>query len=1062
MSHRPATPRMPLGARRCRARMSRVPILLAVFGMLAVPCQGAARRGPPVIMSRDTVGPLGALHWRLIGPFRAGRVLATAGVPGDPTTFYFGAVGGGVWKTVNAGVTWEPIFDDQSIASIGALALAPTDPDVIYVGTGEADMRSDITYGDGVYRSDDAGRHWTHVGLEATRHIGKLLVDPRDPNIVLVAALGHAYGPNRERGVYRSDDGGRTWSKVLYRDENTGAVDLARDPSNPDVVFATLWNARRTTWSQYPPEEGAGSGIWRSTDGGRTWSEITGHGLPTGRLGRIGVSVAPGGRRVWALIEATDGGGLYRSDDGGASWSFVSGDGRITTRGWYFGRVFADPKDADVVYLPNRGIVRSTDGGATFTTIKGSPGGDDYHYVWIDPQQPRHMIQGSDQGASISLDDGRTWSSWYNQPTAQFYHVAADSQFPYRLYGAQQDAGSVAISSRSDLGEITYRDWFQPGLGEAGYIAPNPRDPNIVYGGDTYGGVFRYDRRNGQVHVISPAPAAGFATPLSERKYRFTWTSPIVFDPHEPSTLYLGAQKVLRTRDGGLQWEEVSPDLTGPGGGRGVVYTIAPSPVREGVVWAGTDDGRIQLTTNGGSSWRDVTPAGLAAWSKISLIDASSRDVGTAYAAVDRHRLDDFGAYIYRTHDSGAHWQRIDAGIPDGAFVRAVRADPEKNGLLYAGTERGVYVSFDDGAHWQSLQLDMPMSPVRDLAIVRGDLVAATHGRSFWILDDVSPLRQMQAAAAAASGELHLLRPRPAVRLSRSESHDTPLPPEEPQGENPPAGAIIDYWLSTGGGPVTLEVLAPSGAVIRRFSSEDTFRVAESQYFMDEWLPEPSALTRRPSRLNRFVWDLRYPPPPASSYDYSIAAIAGHGTVPEPQGPLVPPGEYTLRLTAGGRTDTQPLRVIRDPRVEVPDSVFRAQLALALDIWNAMADARALQQEIDSTAARLRALDGARLESTGRNALSAAGRAIAGLHPGAIGDAMASLEGAVQSADREPPRQVREAFQQMQAQLAAERSRWDALRDGDLSSLDARLKRRGLPPVTASRAEPRRTAAPWR
>ncbi|MEJ2186051.1 MAG: hypothetical protein P8Z36_08955, partial [Gemmatimonadota bacterium] len=917
-----------------------------------------------------------AMRWRMIGPFRAGRVLAAAGIPGNASTFYFGAVAGGVWKTENAGLTWEPLFDAEPIASIGALAVARSDPSVLYVGTGEADMRSDITYGNGVYRSTDGGAHWRHVGLEDTRQIGKVLVDPMDPDIVLVAALGHAYGPNVQRGVFRSEDGGRTWTKVLYRDENTGAVDLAWDPANPDVVYATLWNARRPPWSQYPPEEGPGSGIYKSTDEGRTWTELTGHGLPDGPLGRVGVTVS--GDRVYAIVEVQAGGGaggaspaagqparsgLYRSDDGGASWRFMSDDGRITTRMWYFGRLFVDPSNPDVVYLPNRGIVRTEDGGGTFTTIKGSPGGDDYHYLWIDPTDGARMIFGADQGAGVSLDRGQTWSSWYNQPTAQFYHVVTDNRFPYWVYGAQQDAGTVAIRSRSDYGLITFRDWHPVGAGEAGYIAPDPKDPDIVFGGDTYGGVYRFDNRTGQRQDISPAPTASFSTPMSQRTYRFTWTSPIVFDPLDPNTLYLGAQVILKTTDGGLHWDSASPDLTGarPGtpdegpltvqnaGPRGhaVVYTIAPSPVKEGVIWAGTDDGLIQRTTDGGAHWHDVTPQDLKPWSRISVIDASHSDPATAYAAVDRHRLDDVNPYIYRTRDGGEHWDLVVEGIPYGAFVRAVRADPKKPGLLYAGTELGVYVSFDDGGHWQPLQLNLPVSPVRDLAVHDNDLVAATHGRAFWILDDVTPLRQLSPDIVKENE--FLFRPAAAYRLRRSENTDTPLPPEEPHGENPPAGAIIDYWLGAQpSGPVKLDILDGQGHVVRSFASTDTATPpASPPYFMDWWLPQFRPPTTHKGD-NRFVWDLRYPAPPAPGYSYSIAAIAGKGTIAVPRGPLVRPGTYTVRLTVDGRTQTQPLTVKADPRVPVPDSAFAHQLDLALDIWHAMADAMALQKRVDT------------------------------------------------------------------------------------------------------------------
>ncbi len=1014
---------------------------------------------------------LSGLRWRLIGPFRAGRALSAAGVPGNSSTFFFGAVAGGVWKTVNAGVTWEPIFDGQPIAGVGALAVAASDTNVIYVGTGEADMRSDITYGNGVYRTSDGGKTWQHVGLDDTRHIGRILIDPKDPNTVLVAALGHAYGSNDDRGVYRSTDGGETWTRTLFRNDSTGAVDLAWDPASPDVVYATLWNAHRTPWSQYPPDEGAGSGIWKSEDEGRTWTEITASpGLPSGKLGRIGVATAEGGRRVYAIIEATKGAGLYRSDDGGAHWRFLSDDSRITTRGWYFGRVFVDPSNPDIVYMPNRGIVRSKDGGRTLETIKGEPGGDDYHYVWIDPKDGTHIIQASDQGTNISLDDGATWSSWYNQPTAQFYHVVTDDRFPYWVYGAQQDAGTVGIASRSDYGQLTFRDWMPVGAGEAGFIAPDPADPDIIYGGDTYGAVYRFDRRTGQRQDISPTPATSFDTPMNLRSHRFTWTSPIVFDPFDPKTIYLGAERVLKTTDGGLHWTAASPDVTGATEaarkqagpltvenagprGHGVVYTIAPSPAREGVIWAGTDVGKIQLTQDGGKTWRDVTPPGLGPWSKISLIDAAHGDAATAYAAVDRHRLDDLTPLIYRTHDAGAHWTKITDGIPRGAFVRAVRADPVQPGLLYAGTELGVYVSFDDGARWQPLQLNLPTVPVRDLAIHGADLIAATHGRSFWVLDDVAPLRQLAAGSVAAE-PFHLFAPEPAFRLRRSNNRDTPLPPEEPHGQNPPAGAILDWWLKdAAAGPATLVITDSAGDVVRTITGADTPPpYSEIPFFTTEWLPRPQPLTTH-AGVNRFVWDLRYPRPPASSYSYSISAIPGEGTVAEPEGPLVAPGTFTVKLTIGGKTETRRLVVKPDPRVHVPDSVFAIQLAAAKQIVADMKEGAAAAREIAPVRARLDSLRAAKLPADAARRVEALAGHLSLIQPAALADRMGGLLTVVEGADRVPPDQVRVAYTNLHARLGVEIARWNHLKRTELPGLDAALKKAGVRGIEVARGQ---------
>lgn len=1013
-----------------------------------------------------------ALRWRLIGPHRGGRVLAVAGLPGDPATFYFGAVDGGVWRSRNAGVTWEPLFDSQPVASIGALAVAPSDASIIYVGTGEAAIRSDITYGAGVYKSTDGGVHWRMMGLAATRHIGRILIDPRNPDVVLVAALGHAYGPNPERGVFRSTDGGRTWTKVLYKNPDTGAIDLAADPGDPQVVYAALYQARRTPWEQYPPDEGPGSGLYKSTDGGATWAPLAGHGLPAGPVGRIGLAVGGastgrgGNARVYALIGAASGAGLYRSDDGGPSWQLAGTDPRITSRNWYFCRVTVDPTNPDVVYVPNVALLKSTDAGKSFTVLKGQPGGDDYHELWVDPRSSQRMIVGSDQGAVVSLDGGRTWSSWYNQPTAQFYHVVTDDAFPYRVFGAQQDAGTAGVASRSDYGEITFRDWAPVGAGESGYIAPDPLDPDIVYGGDTYGGVHRFDRVTGQSQDISPSPIAAFGLPMPRRKYRFTWTSPLVFDRVDRHALYLGAQMVLRTTDGGLHWEAISPDLTGAAvrpspadsgpttvanaaaRGYGVVYTIAPSPRAAGLLWVGSDDGLIHRTADGGRHWRDVTPPGLLPWSAISLLEASPFDTAVAYAAVDRHRLDDFAPYVYRTRDSGAHWARADAGIAANAYVQAVRADPVRPGLLYAGTETGVYVSFDDGDHWQSLQLDLPTVSVRDLALHGRDLIAATHGRSFWILDDLTPLRQLSDSVVRAPA--HLFAPAPAIRLRRSVSNDTPLPPEEPYGTNPPAGAVIDYWLQAAtSGVVTLEIRNRAGDLVRRFASDERATPpAEPPPFADEWLPRFEPPTTD-AGLNRFVWDLRYAPPPtpAGRASYSIAAIAGQGTVAEPQGPLVVPGDYEVRLSVAGRTYTRPLRVELDPRVHVADSALAAQLRVALAIRDAMAQQHALGVGVRRVRDQLRGLGSRSLDGVTRESIAALDRVVDSLARAAVivGGDLGGLETAVESADREPTGAVRDAFAELRDRIGTADRRWQALLASELPALNARLRRQGAP-----------------
>jgi photosystem II stability/assembly factor-like uncharacterized protein len=1017
------------------------------------------------------------LRWRCIGPFRGGRALAAAGVPGEPETFYFGAVGGGVWKTTDMGRVWKPIFDAAPIASIGALAVAPSNPSVIYVGTGEADMRSDISYGDGVYKSTDAGKTWHNIGLRETRHIGRILVDSHNPDTVLVAALGRAYGPNSERGVFRSTDGGHRWQKVLYKDENTGAVDLAFDPDDSQTVFATLWRTRRPPWSTYAPLGGPGSGLYKSTDEGATWTEISGHGLPSGEFGRIGVAVSAGnhGQRVYAVVDAKQKGGLYRSDDGGADWTLVSTDRRIHQRGWYFGTVTVDPHDPNRVYIPNVSLYRSTDGGKTFTSIKGAPGGDDYHLLWLGPSDSRHMIVASDQGVTISLDDGQTWSSWFNQPTAQFYHVATDNQFPYKVYGAQQDSGTAGTLSRSDYGQITLRDWRPVGGDEGGYIVPDPSDPNFVYAGGTLGELHRFNRNTGESQDISPWPSVSFGTEISGRKYRFTWTSPIVFSPQDPNMLYMGAQVLLETDDRGMSWQAISPDLTGTEAGAaiaqgplavsnamqrgyGVIYTIAPSPISPGLIWVGTDTGLIQLTRDGGKTWENVTPKGLAPWSKISLIDASRFDLGTAYAAVDRHRVDDFRPYIYRTHDYGKTWTQISGGIADTAYVHAVREDSERKRLLYAGTETGIYVSFDDGGHWQPLQLNLPVAPIHDLVVHGDDLVVATHGRSFWILDDITPLRQLSPDVASA--DAHLFRPAVALRVRGNQNRDTPLPPETPAGQNPPEGAIFDYYLKAASTtPVALEIVDPEGNVVRRFSSSDVPPSVDfSQLaFPPYWVEVPHILSENAGE-HRFVWDLRYFTPQWLFHEYSMAAVVGETPV-APRGPLVLPGKYEVRLTADGRTYRQLLEVKEDPRVSTSSADLARQLQLELQITDSVTNDMSVYNQISGLRKQLEQMQ---KETSGRprsakvaaavTALDNKLAALAGANPIPGGTAslatangtLAALLNAVESADAAPTAQSYALFEETQRSLQALLASWQKIQQQDVAELNRLARRSGL------------------
>jgi photosystem II stability/assembly factor-like uncharacterized protein len=884
-----------------------------VLGIIVLVSAAALRAQPA---SRVDPSLYSGLRWRSIGPFRAGRVNGVAGVPGQPNLFYAGSVGGGVWKTTNSGRTWFPIFDSQPIASIGAVAVAPSNSDIVYVGSGEADMRSQISYGNGMYRSSDAGKTWSHVGLDNTRQIGKILIDPRDPNVVLVAALGHVYGPNPDRGVFKSRDGGRTWQKVLFKSNDIGAIDLAFDPTDSQTVYASLWNTRRPPWSVYPPSYGPGSGLYKSTDGGANWQQITA-GLPTEGLGRIGIAVAPSNRnRVYVIVDAKEG-GLYRSDDAGATFTKASSDARIWGRGWYFGKLAVDPKNADLVYSSNTGVYRSRDGGRTFgEPFKGSPGGDDYHQLWIYPDDGNRMILGGDQGAVISVDglnDHPTWSSWLNQSIAELYHVAPDYHLPYWVTGAQQDSGAVRVRSRGKFANITMRDW-EPlcAGGESGYTAPDPLRPQIVFGGTVeWCNVETGERKNVTPEVNLPSPA------------RHTWTNPLVFSLADPHALYFGNQFVFKTTDGGEHWTRISDDLTRPQpavpsnldaataddydrtrGRGGVVYTIAPSPLRARLVWIGTDDGLIKVTPDDGKTWSDVTPPELTPWSKVVMMDASHFDANVAYAAVDRHRLTDNEPYIYRTRDMGKSWQKITRGLPAGVYLQTIKEDPKKRGLLAAGTELGVFVSFNDGDDWQSLQLNLPATSNRDLAFKDDDLIVATHGRGFWILDDISALRQISEVGTAPA---YLFKPSTATILPTPTDDGTPTQKDEAWAENPPAGAIIDYYLKLAAtGPLVLEILDGSGSSVRRYASTDPVVPIDPNTLVTNavWQRPQEALATT-AGMHRFVWDLR-PQPPSG----------GRGGGGGGRGGAMPvsPAAYSVKLTVNGQSYTQPLVVKADPR----------------------------------------------------------------------------------------------------------------------------------------------------
>ena len=881
------------------------------------------------------------LHWRPIGPFRGGRTKAAAGVPTSPGVFYVGAVNGGVWRTVDYGRTWTPIFDDQPTGSIGAIAVALSNPDVIYVGSGEGLQRPDLSTGDGVYRSVDGGRSWKHLGLREGQQIPQIAVDPKDPNRLFVAVLGHPYGPNEERGIFRSTDGGETFQRVLYKDADTGGADVVIDPANPRVVYAALWEARQAPWEN-GEFSGPGSGLYKSADGGTTWKALT-RGLPDFEhdgLGRIGLGIAPSrSSRLFATVATKQGGFLYRSDDAGESWARICDDPRVAERADDFAEVKVDPVNPDIVYTASVVTWKSTDGGRSFTAFRGAPGGDDYHRIWIDPLRPATMLLASDQGAVVTVNGGATWSSWYNQPTAQMFHVNADNAFPYRVCGGQQESGAACVLSRGPEGAITVRDWQPTAVEEYGYAVPDPLDPDVIYGGR----ITRWDRRTRQVQDISPVP-------LRNAGYRVIRTQPIVFSPTDPRTLFFASNTVWKTRDGGRSWQQMSPDLTrrmweapanvGKYRGtdparpeqRGVVYALAPSPRDAAVLWAGTDDGLIHRTRDGGKTWQEVTPKQLVPWAKVSILEAGHFEAGTAYAAINTLRLDDLRPHILRTRNGGSAWQEIVRGLPGGGIVNVVREDPLRRGLLFCGTEQAVYVSFNDGDDWQPLRLNMPATSIRDLVVKGDDLVVATHGRGFWILDDIQPLREVTDALVGL--DVHLFAPQTALRIRWNTNSDTPMPPDEPRGEDPPDGAIIDYLLKAGS-EVTIEILDGGGKVVRRFSSGDRTEPVTDDGNVPRWWIRPA---RRPSSdagLHRFVWDLHWPAPAALEGGYSIAAVP-RDTPKEPRGPWALPGQYTVRLTAAGRSLTRPLTVRMDPRVKTPEAGLRQQFALSQRLAEAL------------------------------------------------------------------------------------------------------------------------------
>lgn len=1064
--------------------------------------------------------PWKGLQYRLIGPFRGGRVVAVAGVVGQDNVYYFGATAGGVWKTTDGGLNWKPIFDKTKDASpaIGAIAVSDSDPNVIYVGTGEACIRGNIVGGNGVYKSIDAGKTWKFVGLAETHAIGRLAVNPKNPDIAFVAALGHPFADNEERGIFRTQDGGKTWQKVLYKDAKSGGIDVVFDPSNPNVLFAALWQARRTPWSL--DSGGPGSGLYRSIDGGTTWKELKAHGLPEGILGRIGVTVSGANpNRVWAVVEAEKG-GIYRSDDGGDTWHITTDDHRFRQRAWYYSHIFADPKSEDTVYILNTAAYRSNDGGKTFTSIH-APHGDN-HALWIDPTNPKRLINGNDGGATVSTDRGDTWTSVYNQPTAQFYHVTTDNRFPYYMYGAQQDNSTVAVASASAEGAIDRPDWYAVGGGESGYIAPDPTDPEIVYAGSYGGEITRYDHHTGKEQAINPWPVNPIGWAAADVKHRFQWTEPIVFSPHDPKTMYFAGEVLFKTTDAGMNWTIISPDLTrndkskqAASGGpitkdnTGVevfdtIFSVVESPVQKDLIWAGTDDGLVQLTRDGGQHWENVTPKAMPEWGTVSMIEASSHEAGTAYLAVERHKADDFAPYVFKTTDFGKTWTKLVAGLPTNDYVHAVRVDPRRPNLLFAGTEQGVYVSFDDGARWQPLQLNLPASPVNDLVVKNTDLVVATHGRSFWVLDDITPLEQYEDSIPQQ--EAHLFTPAAANHTVFRGSF---FAPSGSVGKNPPAGAVISYWLKTSlkkadktnaqasGGEadaakpetspapsssetektdkeeaprITLEILDPAGKVVRKYPKKKEEPGEEGEEEDSFSRGGGAGSVPADSGLNRFVWDLRY----EGATPVPHAPLWGGST----DGPEALPGTYQARLTVLGKGYTAPLEIKPDPRLKIGPEDLAKQFDLLLRIRDKVTETDDAIIQIRDVREQIKAIDKRLKDDPRAKAVADAGKALdtkmteveealiqtrakSGQDvlnfPVRLNNDLVALSGVVSSADSAPTKQSYEVFDMLSKAVNEQLTKWKAIVSTDVAAYNNLMKQQEVPAlmVKLSEAQPR-------
>ena len=1057
---------------------------------------------------------LNAMQWRQVGPFRGGRVVAVAGDPVHTQVFYFGSTGGGVWKTTDGGVTWENVSDGFfKRASVGALAVSASDPNVIYAGMGEATIRGNVSHGDGVYKSTDAGKSWTHLGLAETRNIGKVRIHPHNPDIAYVAALGHAHGPNPERGVYRTKDGGASWERVLHRSDKAGAIDLSIDPNNPRIIYASLWEARRGPYELI--SGGEGSGLFRSTDGGDTWKEISRNkGLPEGVLGKIGVAVSPARTdRVWALVEAENG-AVFRSDDGGETWERLSEDRNLRQRAWYYHHIFADPQDAETVWVLNVEVWKSNDGGKSFATV-AVPHGDN-HDLWFDPRDPRRMIEGNDGGACVSFNGGESWSDIYSQPTAEFYHVTTDTRVPYRVYGAQQDNTTISVPSRSKLSGITRMDWDEVGGGESGYIAVRPDDPNIVFAGNYQGYMTRYDARTGQQRIIDVWPQVLSGWPARDARYRFQWTYPIMLSPHDPNVLYVTGNHVFRSTDEGGSWEQISPDLTrhdestlGPSGGPitkdntgaeyyATIFAFAESPRERGVFWAGSDDGLVHVSRDGGSSWQDVTPNALPKWALVSMIEPSPHDGATAYLAATCYKSDDFRPYLFKTNDYGATWTAITGGIGEAEFTRAIREDTERRGLLFAGTETGLRVSFDDGEWWQPLQMNLPVVPIHDLVIKDNDLVAATHGRAFWILDDITPLRQLDVSSA--KGKVMLFAPRTTTRFQTSggftvegsgKSYDmtgplmhTVKPVIKPNGEktpkflsagqNPPEGVIIAYYLpEKPAGEVKITVLDANDHEIKTFTSEEKKddKTTSGAATLPPTEPGDKEDEKKEPRVpkeaggNRFVWDMRYPEPTrVKGYTASEGAM---------KGPLANPGVYKVRLTVGDQTLTQSFEIVKDPRVAASAEDLTAQFELLMRIRDKLNDAYVALNELRDL--RSQAEDWEKRAKDAKDAEKYAGVAKAAAEirekltgvedkliqakakgrqdvlnfPVRLNAHLAYLAAVVASADFRPPKQAYEGFDHVAKSVDEELTRYREIVERDVAAFSSAVREADVPAMVA-------------